>query len=82
MGRMGCISNCSPRVSSVSFICYGFPKSGPEMGDVSVRAREGWNFPTIRIKQSKTDISKDGIPMPLVAIDSVFRPVKTFQRWG
>ena len=49
--------------------------------DISVDMKNGESYLSIRIRKSKTDIFKDGILRPLIDIDSVLRPSKTFQEW-
>ena len=49
--------------------------------DISIDTKEGKRFLTIKIKQSKTDVFRDGIIRSLVEVDSVLCPVKTFMEW-
>ena len=49
--------------------------------DISVETQDGKKYVSIRIKQSKTDISKDGILRSLIEVDSVLCPVATFTAW-
>lgn len=48
---------------------------------VSIDSRDGRRYMAIKIKQSKTDISRGGAERPLVEADSILRPAETFILW-
>ena len=50
-------------------------------GDMSVGIKDGKRYLSIKIKQSKTDVFRDGVVRSLVEVDSVLCPVKTFLEW-
>ena len=47
--------------------------------DISTDTQDGATYWSIRIRHSETDVLEDGILRPLIEIDSMLRPVKTFQ---
>ena len=49
--------------------------------DISVETQDDKKYLSIRIKQSKTDVFKDGILRPLIEVDSVLCHVATFITW-
>ena len=51
------------------------------LGDISADRHDDKNYLSIKIKQSKTDLFKDGVLRSLIEVDSVLCPVKTFLTW-
>ena len=49
--------------------------------DIAVETKDNQRFSTLRIRQSKTDVSRDGITRSLVEVDSCLCPVKAFLAW-
>ena len=49
--------------------------------DISIETKDGERFLNLGIKQSKTDVLRDGIVRSLIEVDSCIRPLKTFLLW-